>query len=372
MIEIREKQTSESETIYELFIDNLPVNKVFIRSEYENNNVKYEISTQDYETSLKLISHTLSEFPSLSSLGFRYKIEWLEVASFFSIDYDSDKQAFAARCIIMKLSNWRRPYSFQDYFRVLLTSYEASGGEDIQLSMFGDYDESPVSGSAISFECSFELPIDSQLTRVVNTLRPFHEEADKVLTSSSDANSITVSFDFPLEIRTACEQYLLYFVQFLRDLGVEANTSLTHEAGQVLFTVTPEDKNEALDKIRAALDVYLHLPSNPVSDTTNEAIAVQRLEANILRLRSDLKLAAAELQAKNATIEAKQLTIDIQKGLLSGDIIFNSMKDVTPKPEDKEELLGGIVALATYKDKGVEVNLAELYRKLKALFKDKE
>jgi hypothetical protein len=48
------------------------------------------------------------------------------------------------------------------------------------------------------------------------------------------------------------------------------------------------------------------------------------------------------------------------------------MKDVTPKADDKEKLLGGIVALTTYKDKGVEVNLAELYRKLKGLFKDKE
>ena len=48
------------------------------------------------------------------------------------------------------------------------------------------------------------------------------------------------------------------------------------------------------------------------------------------------------------------------------------MKDVTPKPEDKEKFLGGVVALATYKDKGVEVNLAELYRKLKQWFRDED
>lgn len=81
---------------------------------------------------------------------------------------------------------------------------------------------------------------------------------------------------------------------------------------------------------------------------------------------------SAELQAKNAAIQAQQLTIDIQKGLLSGEIIIDSLKDVTPKPEDKENLPGGVFALATYKDKGIEVNLAELYRKLRRLFKDKE
>lgn len=186
-------------------------------------------------------------------------------------------------------------------------------------------------------------------------------------------DSISVLFDFPEEVRVPCEQYLLYFGQFLRDLGVQATSDLTHEAGQVLFTVTPADPRAALDKVRAALEVYLRLPTSPVGGAIHEEIAVQRLEASVLRLQGDLRLASAELQAKNMTIEAQQLIIQTQKGLLSGEIVLNSMKDITPKEEeDKEKLLGGIVALATYKEKGVEVNLAELYRKLKGLFKDKE
>jgi hypothetical protein len=54
------------------------------------------------------------------------------------------------------------------------------------------------------------------------------------------------------------------------------------------------------------------------------------------------------------------------------NIVSNSVKDVTPKAGDKEEFLRGVVALTTYKEKGVEVNLAELYRKLKSPFKGKE
>jgi CheY-like chemotaxis protein len=185
-------------------------------------------------------------------------------------------------------------------------------------------------------------------------------------------NSVVMSFDFPEEIKVSCEQYLLYFAQFLKDLGVKADTALTHEAGQVLFTVTPADKEQALDQIHAALDVYLHLASSPVSDTTNEAIEVQRLESNILRLRSDLKLAAAELQAKNATIQAQELTISVQKGLLSGEIIFDSLKDVTPKPKDREELLGGTLAIKKYEGKGFDVDLPVVFRRLKQLFTGKE
>jgi len=38
------------------------------------------------------------------------------------------------------------------------------------------------------------------------------------------------------------------------------------------------------------------------------------------------------------------------------------------KSDDKEEFLGGAVALTKYQGKGVEINLAEIFRKLKRLF----
>jgi CheY-like chemotaxis protein len=217
--------------------------------------------------------------------------------------------------------------------------------------------------------------LEARIKAVLRNLparRPGQNTANEEATEGKFGDSVAMLFDFPEEVRVSCEQYLLYFGQFLRDLGVQATSDLTHEAGQVLFTVTPADPRTALDKVRAALDVYLRLPTSPVGDTTHNEIAVQRLEASVLRLQGDLRLASAELQAKNMTIEAQQLIIQTQKGLLSGEIVLNSMIDVTPKEDDKEKLLGGVVALTTYKDKGVEVNLAELYRKLKGLFKDKE
>jgi hypothetical protein len=97
------------------------------------------------------------------------------------------------------------------------------------------------------------------------------------------------------------------------------------------------------------------------------SIEVQRLESSILRLRSDLKLAAAELQAKDATIRTQDLIIDV----LNGDVMVNSLKDITSDPEQKEYVVPGILSLATYKEKGVEVNLGEVFRKVKRLFSKK-
>lgn len=187
--------------------------------------------------------------------------------------------------------------------------------------------------------------------------------------------SLVVSFDdFPREVRTYCEQYLLYFIQFLQDLGIEATPELRHEAGQVLFTVTPTNQQEALEKIWAALKVYLYLPSNPVSSSVSNEIAVKRLEYAVTGLQRELRLAEAELQAKNATIEAQQLTINVQKGLLSGEIVINSQRGATQKTtgEDREEIFNGVAALTVLKKSGVEINLAKIFRWLKEKFIERD
>lgn len=271
-------------------------------------------------------------------------------------------------------SDWKRLWSISEYeneFRVIFKQQHLTNISWTQPS------DDEVEGNLDELELSFavqdvDATIEEEAWKHSDELRRLHELTEAALISKLRSDSVVLHFDFPEEVKIPCEQYLLYFAQFLRDLGVEADTALTHEAGQALFTVTPKDKQTALDKIHNALKLYLRLPSSPVSDTTNEAIAIQRLESNVLRLRSDLKLAAAELQAKNATVQAQQLTISIQQGLLSGEIVFDSMKDVTPKSKDTEDLLGGMLSLKKYEGKGFDVDLPEMFRRFKKLFSEKD
>jgi CheY-like chemotaxis protein len=96
----------------------------------------------------------------------------------------------------------------------------------------------------------------------------------------SDSEAVELSFDFPESVSTPCKQYLLYFVDFLRDIGIEATANFREEAGQVLFAVTPKDKDEALDNIREALEAYLDLPTRQVVipiASPETSIEVQRL-----------------------------------------------------------------------------------------------
>jgi len=111
--------------------------------------------------------------------------------------------------------------------------------------------------------------------------------------------------NFPPAVRTACEQYLLYFVQFLEDLGIKASAELKEDAQRVLFSVTPANGASALEQIRQALEIYLGLPAMPDFSSAEgqyQNLAVQQLHANILHLQSQLTLARATLQAKDATI----------------------------------------------------------------------
>ena len=372
MIEIRKIEDTGNEVDYKLFIDGVLIDEADIDVNDDNGEERYDISTIDLKASNSITAHALSEFPALDHVMCWHNVSWLELIGQIQIDYNSKKQLFKAAILIGKLSRWRRQYSFRDYFLELRKLYMASGEQGISLDAAEDEnDYLPIDGFMITLSpFSTKQPISDEINHHLNTLRKFHDEVEYTLTSHSKDNSVTVTFDFPAEIKIPCEQYLLYFAQFLKDLGVEADTALTHDAGQVLFTVTPDDKQQALDKIRAALEVYLHLPSSPVSDTQQSEIAVLRLNAELQNFQSKLSLARAEIQMKEAAIQLQQVTI----AQLTGEVVIDSLKDVTPKAKDKdkEELLGDIVSLVPLKGKGVEINLPELLRKLKQMFKDKE
>ncbi len=129
--------------------------------------------------------------------------------------------------------------------------------------------------------------------------------------TSLDSEAVLTYFQFPEEMKTACKQYLLYFSQFLADIGISAKTELKEELNHTLFKVILVDKNESLDKIREALNIYLNAPAENDIQTqisNQKDIAVQQWEANIYHLKSQLVLAQSVIQAKNATIETLQLS----------------------------------------------------------------
>lgn len=49
-----------------------------------------------------------------------------------------------------------------------------------------------------------------------------------------EGRTISLEFEFPERVRAACSQYLIYFAEFLRDVGVDVQTELAHKSSAVL------------------------------------------------------------------------------------------------------------------------------------------
>lgn len=213
--------------------------------------------------------------------------------------------------------------------------------------------------------------LHSLCDRVAFALQHDILSAESVLSESHSDNSVVVRLNVPEEFRIPYEQYLLSFVQFLEDVGVRANATLQHSAGEVLFSVIPVDDNNALEKIHEALTVYLNLPTivNPASlMVAHKEIEIQRLSSSILNLNSQLVLAQAFIQQKEMTlqaqnimlhkkdmaIESREVTIQRKDEMIShlkGEIIVSYAQPVpqqtsAPDPtKDREPILWGLVKL---------------------------
>lgn len=284
--------------------------------------------------------------------------------------YDAT-QVYIAFTFLYSVENWKRQWSITEYQEEFKRTFEQQNlagprwsTEEVKWASV--LNRPP--GITLSFPVQdTNATVEAEGRSHANAITQLHRQTEASLTAKLRQESVVMQFDFPEEVKVPCEQYLLYFVQFLKDLGVEATAELQHEAGQVLFAVTPTDKETALDKIRDALEIYLRMSASPVSDGSalSSEIAVQRLTGEIQALQSRLTLARAEIQYKDKAIDAMQFIIDRQR--LSGDVMVESLKNVTPKSpdKDKEAVLGGIVEITKYEGKGINVNFAEVFRRLK-------
>lgn len=255
------------------------------------------------------------------------------------------------------LSRWDRGWSFAEYAEAVREAVATLEHEGVT---WKQDDELIANGFRIF--CAGNVPsgpVEEPIVRYEAVVRAIHDSAVGALQAGGDQNAAVYEFEFPASLRTACEQYLMYFAQFLSDVGVSATTDLRHVAGTVLFSVTPDDPDVALANVHEALGIYLKMAASPIHVPTDE-IAMQRLAANVYHYRGQLALARATIEAQREVIIEKQATIT---ALTSGAVLSDSLRG-----PDREEILGGTVALTTYEGKGFEINVAEIFRRLRAKF----
>lgn len=280
-----------------------------------------------------------------------------EFALFVSHDWEPDdwKNTFSVkelekvlREVIFIYNNIGIEYSGMD---------AANGGFDMELSNTNSNDT-----------------IKAVLERKKPYLDEIYEKVSILLIEQSKRNAVVSIFNFPEQIRVPCEQYLIYFADFLKNLGIDATTDINHEAGKVLFSVIPESEEIALQQIREALDVYLNLPSNiPNMQFVSMDIGIkeQQLLAQVQHFMSQIMLANALTQAQRETIENQQIIINQQQKVIDASILQQSLltKTLKNEAEDNEKILGGTISLTKYEGKGFNINTPNIYRLLREKFR---
>jgi hypothetical protein len=190
--------------------------------------------------------------------------------------------------------------------------------------------------------------------------------ATKELDDLHSLDIYSTYFKFPEEFKIACKQYLMYFAQFLLDLGISVKTELKDTKAGTFFSVIPEDKNQAIVDIKELLIEYLNAPylildEDSMLPNNSSELAVIQFQANLYHLKSQLAFANSQVELKQAIIEAKSASIQ------SLNLINYQLSEKIEKSskKDEESLIGGVVSVTEIEKSGLKINLPEILRRLK-------
>jgi hypothetical protein len=345
---------------YNILIDNRLITRSWAFKPISEPDSAFQYSANLEQACWELASQTLEDFEPFSVINLNNIFPWMykEHSVFIFLEIDEKTQNEIVKItfyLTPNLTFWSEPYSFADYFDKFETFCKMRITEQYEIF----FEDTPalrleyVVGKSIS-------PIESILGLIYEDVKFAHEESVEALIEQFSMNSLLGQFDFPAELKIPCEQYLLYFAQFLQDLGINATSNLTEEAGKVLFSVTPTDDKEALGKIREALAIYLSLASNPIPNSTGDRtvdMVLSGARANAKHLESQLELTVAKLQFKEATLELKDATIgQNQLALRQKDETIKELQEIISRGNIFEE------SLEKVEINGEVIEASDLYR----------
>lgn len=252
-------KSAENEKIkYELVVDGVTITKdLGYISSYEK--INNWASIYDYDLSQKITEISFNEIPKeIGKLNLYYPLDFTEFIE--EINVVNNKKIIQLNFeVSWDFEKWKNPFSIEEFAEAMektLLEYNDKGLKWVQ------DDEVISNGCHISCLVFNENEkIKTVVERNLPHIKEIIKKVDILLIEQSRKESLVSFFDFPEQVRVPCEQYLVYFVEFLKNIGIDATTEISHQAGKVLFAVTPDSKETALEQIREALDIYLRLPN---------------------------------------------------------------------------------------------------------------
>lgn len=376
--------------------------KIRLRMEEESNRIKFFLDDEELKNiSYLIIKHNNGE--RIVTLGYKSELYLQELSSLTKSEFDLDTLELQLMKDSDLLKHHTELYKVAYYFSTgiytinskiatYLWRYYPSYYVFSQriIEMFNDtYPDFNVS-SALT-ENSFSLMLStaqendlSVADKIIELTKKFKEsiaEAESYIQILEKSDKIKILFDFPVEVRAISEQYLAYFSEFLRQISIDAVANIQHDGNRTIFSVSPQSKEEALERIYEALEVFLKLPQIDINQfiSQDDRLEVIQLQSQIMNYKGQLGLAVSRIQLAQATINTQKGIID-QKDILisqqsqallslseeirSGRVLQSSR--VEPL---KEEVFAGIISVKKYERGFLSIDVPQLLRWFKEKLK---
>lgn len=125
-------------------------------------------------------------------------------------------------------------------------------------------------------------------------------------------------FEFPEEYRTICSQYLIWFGEFLENLGIHALVSTENEETKTKLIISSEGSQDVRDEIEKLFYSYLSLPYSEYLPEKTRDISLEHkffishLNSQIDNFKTQIDMKNAIIEMKNTHIQNLQNTVDMQ------------------------------------------------------------
>jgi hypothetical protein len=150
------------------------------------------------------------------------------------------------------LESWDNPFSPHQFAKEFIESTKSDFNSDYFIE-----------DSNLYIECTIPHEVGDfglHLASFSNELNTIRDKVTLTLTKKHAENSLINIFDFPPEYSNICSQYLIWFGEFLKSLGIEADVHTEPRNGKTALIVSPKENGELLTKIKELFYRYIDLP----------------------------------------------------------------------------------------------------------------
>ncbi len=260
-IEFKLKEKENSDSRDEFYV---VVNGISDKESYYSDYIYKSAGFYDDEAIEILLNQSFAEIGKyFTHFGFNLDHDWWDDWLDFDIycnEYFKEQYPRIRINLRVKTEHWSKAWTLVEFSKALAMTIDKYNKPEI--SYFQEDEEFVGNGFGAEFFIDDSNSIiKKHVEDSLVLLKEIIDRTNNYLVANIDKESITTFFQFPESIKTACKQYLIYFTQFVADIGIEIDTELTETTNSTtLFKIIPHNKEEALINIKEALSIYLQAP----------------------------------------------------------------------------------------------------------------